>query len=644
MEREDEDPPFARNAAPFLLWVLLSTSLLAVSLIDHDFERRHSRLDLAALLSEQRSGVVAESALGEVLWLAERPLKVSLGSLRSGDEIELRYRADCQRSEFIVETAGAKSAIVARDMWQDATIVLDREVDLVVLRSRGVATCGVHLSRFTATNVTDFGRGLVEYYRYRDTKHRPSVALGWLILLLPLPVLARGAALPVLQLSSGLVVLDLFAALSRFSGLCVALRAHSFMVVLVLVPVALRVARGGWLRGSAIRKRCIRAGHPTMSFLRRPEGQLCLILLLAAGSYGMLLDSVVSQRWNGDLRGLPRFKQSSYFPSALRSEMPTSPGGHDGQFYALLASDPLLLEASTRGSIDQPRFRARRVLLPMMAWLSTGTRGGSGAIVAYIALTLFGSLAAVGLAGLLFLRNGVSPWLCVPLVLQAGTFVSVTRSLLDTSAVALTLAALLASVRRPALAGTATTTAALCKETSLFVAVALGLQACQEQRWRRGLALVVFPVAVLGAWVFSLHLRVPANPSTGSNFSWPFHGLVQKLSSGFEVTGSLLQAEIAATGSVLLGFPMAAILGRRLVRERGLSAAGWNLLALTALSTIASLKIFASVRDYSRVFLLLPFLALVIAAESRDRATWLVAGSITALGAYAGLHLWLIEL
>jgi hypothetical protein len=43
--------------------------------------------------------------------------------------------------------------------------------------------------------------------------------------------------------------------------------------------------------------------------------------------------------------------------------------GYDGQFYAKLALNPLLLHPIPRNEIDNPTYRARRILLSWTAWL-----------------------------------------------------------------------------------------------------------------------------------------------------------------------------------------------------------------------------------------------------------------------------------
>jgi hypothetical protein len=46
-----------------------------------------------------------------------------------------------------------------------------------------------------------------------------------------------------------------------------------------------------------------------------------------------------------------------------------TPHGFDGQFYAQIALDPLLLDPATAHAVDDPSYRGRRILMPWTAWL-----------------------------------------------------------------------------------------------------------------------------------------------------------------------------------------------------------------------------------------------------------------------------------
>src|SRR4051794_5369970 len=42
--------------------------------------------------------------------------------------------------------------------------------------------------------------------------------------------------------------------------------------------------------------------------------------------------------------------------------------GYDGEFYAMIATDPLLLNPELKPALDLPSYRARRIVLPVLAW------------------------------------------------------------------------------------------------------------------------------------------------------------------------------------------------------------------------------------------------------------------------------------
>jgi hypothetical protein len=67
------------------------------------------------------------------------------------------------------------------------------------------------------------------------------------------------------------------------------------------------------------------------------------------------------------------FRTGSRVPlpgAAAQEHLYRFPGsGYDGQYYRLIAQDPLLLHGTER-YIDAPRLRYRRILLPALAWLT----------------------------------------------------------------------------------------------------------------------------------------------------------------------------------------------------------------------------------------------------------------------------------
>src|SRR3954469_1894990 len=45
-----------------------------------------------------------------------------------------------------------------------------------------------------------------------------------------------------------------------------------------------------------------------------------------------------------------------------------NPVGYDGEFYAMIATDPLLLNPELKPALDIPSYRARRIAVPALAW------------------------------------------------------------------------------------------------------------------------------------------------------------------------------------------------------------------------------------------------------------------------------------
>jgi hypothetical protein len=662
-----------RLAAGLVLWFVATSWWLGGAVIDGDFQRRHEVVDLSALVrsadQSQTAPDVSPSQLGILLWHTREPLELRLGHIQKGDQLRFRLRAGCHSTTIAVQTAAAVAELEVADRFKTYSVEATESADNLVLRRVGESACDVHVSRASVTNVRGFSRGLVEYYRYPDLLvHEIPLAgraAGWTLLLVPMLLLvgrigsprigsgrtaSASPRTPAVVALSGLVVLILFQIVTVAQGLILAMPAFSFWLLLLAIPMVVCAAR--WLVPRVVTsflavRRGDREAHDVFSrvlrWQQRPRNQMISLLAVCSLFWMVHLQGIAETRWQGDLRGFPLFQEGYEGQSELRAMMPTSESGYDGQFYALLAADPLLLNDSTESNIDSPSFRARRIFVPAMAWLISGG-SESRAVLAYVLLTWLGTFVALWMAGLLLIRSGGSPLWLVALCIQAGTYVSTTRALLDTSVTALTLLTLLLWQQRARGASMlSATAAALTKETAIFVAPAMALDAWREGQWRDGFLALCVPIAFLAAWLGYLRMTVQRWTTVAdSNLDWPFVWVGAKLASE-RPNDVLLKAEIATSLSILLAFPLAVLLGIEFFRTRRLSAPEWNFLAITALAAVSGSKIFGSVYDYSRVFLLIPFLAIVLAAERRRRDLQILAAVIVLLGAYAGYNLVVIE-
>lgn len=207
--------------------------------------------------------------------------------------------------------------------------------------------------------------------------------------------------------------------------------------------------------------------------LRGSRARIGIVVAAAAGVLALLW-SLTLIHFHGDFTGFVVF--GHYFAHLVQPPADALVGskyGYDGQFFWRIAVDPLLHDSATIGIFHGQEYRAQRMLYPALAWLLAG---GAKALIPYT-LQIVGWAAALTLVGV-FARVaedlGRSPWWGLPLGLQPGIYLGMTRDLADPLAVALLVVAILALDReRPALAAIATAAAVLTRESMVLLVVAL---------------------------------------------------------------------------------------------------------------------------------------------------------------------------
>lgn len=173
---------------------------------------------------------------------------------------------------------------------------------------------------------------------------------------------------------------------------------------------------------------------------------------------------------------------------------------YDGLAYYRLALDPLTDDVTAEGiTFTRPAYWQTRIGYPLAAWVVSG---GQPALVPF-ALLLVNLLAVLALAftaARLARALGRSPWWGAVPALWAGYLVGVGQDLTEPLAGALLLGSLVAvRAGRHALAALALTAAALTRETTLVVAVAVllaGLGGARRPPWWVGAA----PLAIHVVW------------------------------------------------------------------------------------------------------------------------------------------------
>ena len=217
---------------------------------------------------------------------------------------------------------------------------------------------------------------------------------------------------------------------------------------------------------------------------------------------------------------------------------PGPDAGFDGQWYAELALDPLLRDPRLKVALDDPAYRADRVLLPAVAWL-----GGLGrpfwVLNVYAALNPICWIGYVAILFVLFRRHGWAGWAgFAAMLLTCGVIESMYGALTDFPAfVLMTLAAMIGGTGGAAVEGLA----ALTREINLLgLAGLLEFEPPWREAFRKNLLRCLVAVGPFALWFCYVRWRLPSPGShtlaalyasmAGNNIDWPLHAIFRKLS------------------------------------------------------------------------------------------------------------------
>ena len=341
--------------------------------------------------------------------------------------------------------------------------------------------------------------------------------------------------------------------------------------------------------------------------MRKIGGGASAVFLAAALGWSCVLAGMSGTAFGWDVRGF--YVPGSDFPHP--PEMAGAPGpkgpGYDGQFFAALTIDPLLLRPETPGRLDMPSYRAGRIGLPLAAWIVVlGNR--PAALHAYLILAWLLGLLGVWVAARWLEEEGRSPWEALPLALSLGLVVTMTRGMPDAAAASLLLLAIWREVRGRSGAVALLVAASLVRETSLVGVVALAVVRWRQgRRWGAAAAAVVPGAALLGwrAWVFSR----PGVQGVGVlNLGVPLVWAPAKLSAPWTIDSIPETVALAA-----LALAVVALIAM-LPRWRSFGLAAWTYAGIVLLVLMVGEPIYADRWAFGRVTCALPMLAVPLAA------------------------------
>ncbi|HOW98965.1 MAG TPA: hypothetical protein P5567_12900 [Kiritimatiellia bacterium] len=304
--------------------------------------------------------------------------------------------------------------------------------------------------------------------------------------------------------------------------------------------------------------------------------------------------------------------------------------GYDGQMFLTVALDPLLANPGTRAALDNPRYRYRRILFPVLGYaLSLGQRalipwmlvlinGVCFVSVTMVTARLLESLGQPARAALFAL--GIPGFWCALLL--------TTSELL--AGLLFALALFCYGRERHGWTAVFFGLAGLTHETMLIVIGTLAFPLAGQRKWRAAgiLALGSLPAVLWN--LFILWKLPPAGSTTGlvASFSWPGAGIAQKvltIARGPFSAKGLFDSATFLLLAVTFGLLVIAFLQER--RSRFILPCA---LAYLGFFTLSKMHLIAYYIDFLRVFsnavfLLIP--ALAWGAGRRATSTLLLAWS-----------------
>jgi hypothetical protein len=342
------------------------------------------------------------------------------------------------------------------------------------------------------------------------------------------------------------------------------------------------------------------------------------LLLAIAGQF-----LTVHFNYGGDPTALFYTGRQTTIPDTLGENLYRAPEdeGFDGQFYHLIAHDPFLGKGYA-ASVDNPRLRWRRILVPLLAFTLALGRSGWIDFSYFVVTAGFVFLGTYWLscvareynlhesAGLLFLT--------LPAV-----FMSLERMTVDLALAALTAGVVL-YLRNPGWKLFAVLAAApLARETGLILLAGYGAHALLKRDWR-ATACSVASGLPFGLWVMFVHTHTPSD-ATAWVASFPFSGLLWRTINPFpfEITGAWVGAAAVTDYLGILAIWIAILAAFWLIRKQrydpaALAGLGFVLLA----AFLGKEDVWQQTYGFSRIFS--PWFILLSAAALQQNARWML--------------------
>jgi hypothetical protein len=294
--------------------------------------------------------------------------------------------------------------------------------------------------------------------------------------------------------------------------------------------------------------------------------------------------------------------------------------GYDGQFYYVLAHDPLL-GPGTLQHLDNPRVRAKRILLPAATYaLSLGNPAWLADV--YWLIVIMSAGAGAFWVARFAAMSELSEYWGVLFALTPAVLVGIERMTVDGVFAAAIVAACLfhrSGRELPFLAALAA--APLIRETGMLFTAAASFVAWREGGLRRASITAATAIPSI-AW--SAYVVARTEPDPTSWFGLPFSALLARLVTPFAYPYQpwLSHALALLDFLALAGTAIAIVLGFRHLRDETLISTTASLFALLAVS-LSNPDVWTEVYGFGRT--MSPVLLLTALHGLRNRSRWLLA-------------------
>ena len=332
----------------------------------------------------------------------------------------------------------------------------------------------------------------------------------------------------------------------------------------------------------------------------------------------------IHSNYGGDPTALFYTGQRTAVPDSLGETLYRAPDdvGFDGQFYHLIAHDPFLAKGYA-ASVDNPRLRWRRILVPLAAYLLAFGRPG-GIDIAFFAVTA--GFVFLGVYWLARLARDLKlhPACGLLFLTLPAVFISLERMTVDVALAALA-AGFALYVREPGWKLFAVLAAApLARETGFILIAGYGASELLRRNWGR-VAWSAASALPFFAWAILVHARTPSD-ATAWAASFPFSGLLQRTFDPlpFEITGLWVGAAAVFdyAGILAVWIAIAAVfflISRQ--RRDAMTLAGLGFVLLAAF--LGKADVWHQSYGFSRIFS--PWFVWLAAAGIETNSKWMLA-------------------